>query len=194
MGAEQHKKAGGEAPLVPASGAHFDYTQLPGAMETAFGAADPEGAVRPTIINAGQEWTRTSQASLLSAPAKSTLPVEVRIEEDLLFEFVSHVLPPHHLQLQGNERKKAFDLLDGLTRSGILPIPDGVSLHVVVAATHCFAKTVMDTVVQENINPLERIERSSLVVTSTVHQVPPQQLVGPADAPRIAQLNAQLLH
>jgi hypothetical protein len=29
------------------------------------------------------------------------------------------------------------------------------TLHIVVAATHCFDKTVTETVIQENLNPIE---------------------------------------
>ena len=30
----------------------------------------------------------------------------------------------------------------------------------------------MDTVVRDNINPIEKLERSSLIVASTIHDVP----------------------
>ena len=59
---------------------------------------------------------------------------------------------------QSTDRKKTFDLLDALTKSGVLSI-DYASLHVVIAATHCFDRTLMDTVIQDNINPIEKIER-----------------------------------
>ncbi len=49
----------------------------------------------------------------------------------------------------GKERQKCFDLLDALTKSGALPI-DYASLHVVIAATHCFDKTLMNTIIQGN--------------------------------------------
>ena len=66
------------------------------------------------------------------------------------------------------EKNKAFDLLDALSRSGALPI-ECASLHVIVAATHRFDQSLMETVIQENVNPIEKLERSSLIVASTVH-------------------------
>jgi len=51
------------------------------------------------------------------------------------------------LDEQGKERQRAFDLLDALTKSGALSV-DMASLHVVIAATHCFDKTLMNTLIQ----------------------------------------------
>ena len=69
---------------------------------------------------------------------------------------------------QKDEKNRAFDLLDALSRSGALPI-EHASLHVVIAATHCFDKTLLDTVIQGNVNPIEKVERSVMLVATTVH-------------------------
>lgn len=102
-----------------------------------------------TVINTGDRWTKRSQASLLKKPTSSSLNQEA----------------------QKTERTKAFDLLDALSRSGALPIACA-ELHVMVAATHCFDKSLIATVVQDNVNPIEKLERSSLIVASTIHGVP----------------------
>ena len=39
----------------------------------------------------------------------------------------------------------------------------------IVAATHRFDRTLMETVIRDNINPIEKLERSSLIVASAVH-------------------------
>ena len=41
--------------------------------------------------------------------------------------------------------------------------------HLVICATHCFAETLMDTVVQKNVNPIPQVERSMLLLAKTVH-------------------------
>lgn len=38
--------------------------------------------------------------------------------------------------------------------------------QVMVAATHCFSKGLVETVVRDNINPIEKLERSALIVSS----------------------------
>ena len=34
------------------------------------------------------------------------------------------------------------------------------------AATHCFDKSLLATVIEDNINPIDKVERTSLVMTS----------------------------
>ena len=60
-----------------------------------FEALDRDNAVRPTIIHPGPEWTLRAQPSLLAPPA-----------------------PPRRLgpEQQRDERGRALDLLDALTR------------------------------------------------------------------------------
>eukprot|EP00663_Eupelagonemidae_sp_cell21sb_P012564 gene12564-biopygen9723 len=69
-----------------------------------------EGAtVRPTIIKPGEIWMKKAQSGLLGPMQEGT---------------VIYLL---------QEREKAFDLLDALSRSGSLPV-DAATLHVVLAA------------------------------------------------------------
>ena len=100
----------------------------------------------PTIINPGDVWSRTHTKSLLAAPTTAAM----------------------HTKEQKDEKNRAFDLLDALSRSGALPI-EHASLHVVIAATHCFDKTLLDTVIENNVNPIEKVERSVLLVATTIH-------------------------
>ncbi len=150
--------------------ADTDYTLVPPQLEKKYEELDVDGALRPTIINPGNSWTKTSQKSLLSAPSTSGLGTEE----------------------QGKERSRAFDLLDALTKSGDLSV-EQCALHVVIAATHCFDKTLFNTVIQDNVNPIEKVERSSLIVASTIHAVPPHQLVLPSQINRLAMYAPMLI-
>lgn len=133
-------------PSDAAVGEGIDYTRLPGQLDQQFEALDTDGALRATIINPGDPWTRTAHKGLLGAAKTARLGAPE----------------------QTTERHRAFDLLDALTKSGALPIDDA-ALHVVLAATHCFDKTLLDTVIQDNVNPIEKVERSLMIVGTTVH-------------------------
>ena len=40
----------------------------------------------------------------------------------------------------------------------------------IVGVRHSFEKNVMATVIQENVNPVERVDYSSLLIAASVHQ------------------------
>lgn len=147
----------------------IDYTRIPGELDRKFDEIDEDSALRPTIINPGDSWSRSSQKGLLSEPVAATLaPRE-----------------------QETERNRAFDLLDALSRSGALPIHHA-SLHVVIAATHCFDKTLVDTVIQDNVNPIEKVERSVMIVATTVHGRPAAELLAADQRERFLALSPRL--
>mmetsp|Transcript_70974 Transcript_70974/g.179632 ORF Transcript_70974/g.179632 Transcript_70974/m.179632 type:complete len:150 (-) Transcript_70974:333-782(-) len=131
-------------------------------MNNRFEVLDVDHALRPTIISPGKVWTKRTQKSLLAKPTESILGSdEIKDEKD-----------------------SAFDLLDALTKSGALPI-EHAALHIVVAATHCFDKTVLEAAVQDNVNPIEKVERSTLIMASTVHALPPVRLIREAQQARV---------
>lgn len=146
-----------------------DYTQVPIAMDRRFEQCDTDGAVRPTIITPGATWTKRAQKALLAKPTTSSCGTDE----------------------QKQEKDAAFDLLDALTKSGALSIKHA-SLHIIVAATHCFDKSVTETVVQNNINPIEKVERSALVMASTVHQVAVGDLIQESQKTRLANTSPML--
>mmetsp|Transcript_63613 Transcript_63613/g.149056 ORF Transcript_63613/g.149056 Transcript_63613/m.149056 type:complete len:952 (+) Transcript_63613:76-2931(+) len=146
-----------------------DYTKVPKQMDAQFETLAPDSALRPTIINPGVCWTKRSQKALLAQPVTSTL----------------------FFDDQKAEKDAAFDLLDAITKSGALPLSHA-ALHIVIAATHCFDKTVTETVVQDNVNPIDKVERSTLIVASTVHQQPVAALIDEASVARVSTSSPQL--
>eukprot|EP00933_Yihiella_yeosuensis_P061027 TRINITY_DN6384_c0_g1_i2.p2 TRINITY_DN6384_c0_g1~~TRINITY_DN6384_c0_g1_i2.p2 ORF type:complete len:165 (+),score=43.45 TRINITY_DN6384_c0_g1_i2:704-1198(+) len=146
-----------------------DFTQAPIEMDSQFEKLDLDSALRPTIISPAEVWTKKIQKALLAAPSLSQLGRD------------------HQKQ----EKDAAFDLLDAMTKSGSLPLSHA-SLHVVIAATHCFDKTITESVVQENVNPIEKMERSALIMASTVHQLPAEEMIQDAQRPRICSASPML--
>ena len=74
-----------------------------------------------------------------------------------------------HADDTNTEKQKSFDLIDALTKSGALVLSH-TSLHVIVGATHCFDKTLMDTVIEDNINPITKLEQSVIIAAATIHR------------------------
>jgi len=155
--------------IVSSTPVEDDYTLMPVELDKKFEALDTDGALRPTIIDIGKVWTKKSQVALLAQPTEQTLSVPE----------------------QETERNKAYDLLDALSRSGCLTF-DHAALHVVMASTHCFDKTLLNTVVQDNVNPIEKVERSNLIVATTIHGVPSEELVRPEVKQRVATYSPHL--
>lgn len=146
-----------------------DYTRLPAELDRQFERLDTDGALRATIINPGDPWSLTAQKGLLGKPVTTTL----------------------YAAEQRTHKQRAFDLLDALTKSGALVIEDA-SLHVVLAATHTFDRTLLDTVIEGNVNPIEKVERSLLIAGSTIHGVPAPDLLDPGQRERVLAQSPQL--
>lgn len=147
-----------------------DYTKVPKELDQKFEALDTDSALRPTIVSPGDVWTKRAQKALLAGSPTDTM----LFDDD-----------------KKREKDAAFDLLDALTKSGALPV-ENASLHVVVAATHCFDSTVTDTVVKGSVNPIEKVERSLLIMASTVHQKPVAALIQDSQRGRVADTSPGL--
>jgi hypothetical protein len=135
-----------------------DFSMMPKMLDAAIEQHDRDSALRSTIIKTSNTWTRSRQENLLTKMRSTTL---------------------HSLDIKA-EKEKAFDLLDALSRSGSLPISCS-ELHVMICVTHCFEKDVMRTVIQDNINPIEKLEMSTLLIASTIHGVPANMLIRDAN-------------
>ena len=153
---------GGEDGIMAEDEGVFDVTKVPGMLEKRFLELDEDAAVRPTTINFGDQWSKKFKKTLIQ-------PVQT-----------CGVGPDE----QKTEKNKAFDLLDGLTKSGSLVI-DQAEMHVVIAGTHCFDMDLMDTVVKGNVNPIEKVERSSLIFATTIHGVGAEELVAEGQVERV---------
>ncbi|GKY91218.1 hypothetical protein MPSEU_000094400 [Mayamaea pseudoterrestris] len=126
-----------------------DFTIIPKLLDRKIEDFDTDGALRCTVIKAGPHWTRRRQANLLT-PMQSEGLNGAAIDD---------------------EKKKAFDLLGAVTRSGVLPI-DCAELHVIIGVSHCFENDLVGTVVQDNVNPIAKVEKSALLLASSIFKKP----------------------
>ena len=147
----------------------WDVTGIPGALDTGLERLDPEGSVRPTILRVGPLWRRTRTEGLLGEP----LSLDMAVEQ------------------QKEARSEALHLLDALTHSGGLELHD-VHLHVLVAVTHFFDKTLMQTLVCDNVNPIDRVQHTQLIVARHISALAPDALLVPLEAARIQTASPQL--
>lgn len=127
-------------------GGAFDISAIPSQLDTNFDLYGKGVALRSAVINPRSSWSRQRKATLLSV-----------VEEQNLSS-----------QQVDAEKTSAMELLDALTRSGAVAI-ENAEIHVVIAVTHCFTSTLMDTVVVDNVNPIEEIERGVLIAASTLY-------------------------
>ena len=92
---------------------------------------------------------------------------------------------------QKTETSKALDLLDALTRSGELLLSD-CQVHVVLASTQCFDQTLMETIIEKNKNPIEQVERSTLIMASVIHGTQVDMLVKEDQLGRVKEFSPSL--
>jgi hypothetical protein len=157
----------GQPSRLPGKG--VDYTLIPAMLDKEVERLDPDNALHATIIKPGDYWVRTSQKGLLSSPTSTTL-----WQND-----------------QVTEQKKAFDLLEALSKSGVLPF-NNCEVHIVIGSTQSFDETLMNTVIQKNKNPIDSMERSSLIIATTVLGKPAKELVKAEQVPRLAGIAPNL--
>jgi len=146
-----------------------DYTRVPQELDAYAECLDDDAALRPTIIESDGDWNKRFQKSLLKGMATTTMNKD---EQQIA-------------------KNAAFDLLDALTKSGGLPL-EHASLHVVVGATHNFDHSLIETIVQDNVNPISKLERSMLIMGLTVHQQHQTELVPPSQHHRLEATMPQL--
>ena len=147
-----------------------DYTKIPTELDGRYSVFDEDHAVRAALIKLGSEWTLTSK-NLLRKEDSKTLGTKQ----------------------QAVQKNKAFDLLDALSRSGSLQM-EHVDLHLVVASSHSFHQSMMDTIVREDINPIHRVEKSLLIIASTIHKQPISDLIHPELLERISRTHPNLFN
>ena len=166
------RSASGSGSGGAASAGTADFTAIPAALDAKALRLDADSALRSTIITVGETWAKKAQNGLIASKASIVASSLAKAG-------------------QKDARSAAFDLLDALTRSGALAIKRA-SLHVVIASTHCFTRSLMATLVKDNVNPIDKVERSSLIVASTVQGQSPEALLEPAQHARIvAGLSAE---
>jgi hypothetical protein len=124
----------------------IEWTRYPIELDKVCEAAGLEGAaLRPTTLEVGKTWERSQYANLL---AKRVTTKMQKAE-------------------QATAKHAAFDLIDALSRSGALSFDDA-ELHIVLSVTHNFDLSLIDTVVQQNINPITHLERSMDLLAETL--------------------------
>jgi hypothetical protein len=149
----------------------IDFLSIPKILDSKIELLDSDSFLRSTKITIGTSWSLSTQANLLSD------------------KIVQHLSKTE----QSEARNKAFDLLDAITKSGSLTISDA-ELHVLVAVTHQFDRSVMETVIEENINPIEKLERSLLIVQSAIHGLPVDKILKKEMRPNILKHSPMLFN
>jgi len=148
-----------------------DFTMIPKLLDSKLEKYDSDGALRSTIIKAGKIWQRKRQENLLT-------PLHTNILDE---------------KAMNEEKKNALDLLDAISRSGSLSLASS-ELHVIIGVTHWFDKSVIGTLVQDNVNPVKKVERSLLLLGSTIFGVPCNSLIQEGLRPHLLESFPSLMN
>eukprot|EP00324_Dicrateria_rotunda_P010438 CAMPEP_0206179882 /NCGR_PEP_ID=MMETSP1474-20131121/67566_1 /ASSEMBLY_ACC=CAM_ASM_001110 /TAXON_ID=97495 /ORGANISM="Imantonia sp., Strain RCC918" /LENGTH=369 /DNA_ID=CAMNT_0053593213 /DNA_START=354 /DNA_END=1459 /DNA_ORIENTATION=- len=132
----------------------IDFTKIPSKLDSQFELLDTSNSLHTTIVKVASNWEMKFQKTLLGSKKSKSLNDESLKEE----------------------RDRAFDLLDCLTKSGELKVCQS-EFHVVLVSSYCFDKSVLNSLCQDNLNPIEELERSTLIVASTLFDKPTQDLI-----------------
>lgn len=135
----------------------YDITSLPTILQTNFEKYGDGNVLRPTIVSTGNDWSFTSRKSMFSEIIENNIDVNEQLKL----------------------KQKTFDLLDALTKSGAMKISNS-DLHVFIASTHVFDRSLVNTVIQDNINPIKKIEQSLLIMANVVYNKTISELVNPS--------------
>lgn len=125
-------------------------TDLPKKLENAV-----DESVSPCIINVSERWTLASYESIISNVRKETCLYSNQFR--LLFQ-------------------NCKDLLDALSKSGSLSLCH-CTMHVITVLNHSFPETLMNTLVEENVNPIEILQRSDEQIASVIFRKPVEELL-----------------
>lgn len=142
-----------------------DITALPNLLNDRMDKLDQDDALRPTIIKPGKQWKAKTYAGILSPATNKVLGGDKELKQ---------------------ETNQAYDLLDALSKGGTLPI-ESSDLYVFMASTHYFAQSLTETIIEENVNPIEPAERSALILAATVHGTAPAEMLTTQMRPRVEQ-------
>jgi hypothetical protein len=69
---------------------------------------------------------------------------------------------------------------------------DKTDLDVVLVSSHCFDKTLMNTIIQKNTNPIEKMEQSTLIMASVIHDRSAEELANESQHERLHNQAAML--
>ncbi|KAJ3376918.1 hypothetical protein HDU92_008813 [Lobulomyces angularis] len=147
----------------------YDITNIPKTIDDKFEEMKSKHT-KPTIIEIGKIWKKKINKSFLR---EKTENAELKSEE------------------QRKELNGAFDLLDAISRSGSLSLEES-ELHVIISTTHYFEESVIYTVIENNVNPIEHVEKSLLLVNSVVFQTNTENLLKADQVDRVKFISNEL--
>ena len=139
----------------------FDPTMIPKILDKKLEIHDKEGALKSTIMQVGSPWERLRKKNLLVPAQRSSLS-----DKD-----------------KEHDKQQAMDLLVAISRSGSLPIVQS-ELHIIITVSHCFQNDVVSTVIQDNINPIRKVEQSLLMLGSVIYEKGYEAMLAPAHKER----------